>query len=176
MSIMYDEVPGRPRWQDIAVHDDKFVKGFFGEYRFLSNFAPCYLPSGYPTSENAYMAAKVRTEHRAFFRECTAREAKTEWKNFPLIDKSAAEWDARKYQVMAEILLQKFDPTLNPELHVKLKATGNRYLEEKNWWSDSVWGVDWKKGGQNLLGRLLMDIRDGRLTMENLSLFTHPAC
>ncbi len=25
-------------WPKIAVHDDKNIKGFFGDYRFLSNF------------------------------------------------------------------------------------------------------------------------------------------
>jgi predicted NAD-dependent protein-ADP-ribosyltransferase YbiA (DUF1768 family) len=50
------------QWKKIAVHDDKNVKGFFGNFRFLSNFHVCaieYEGLIYPSTENAYQASKV---------------------------------------------------------------------------------------------------------------------
>ena len=29
------------KWRNIAIHDENNVKGFFAEYRFLSNFHKC---------------------------------------------------------------------------------------------------------------------------------------
>lgn len=43
--IIYDEQGLKPgtryekgQWKEITTHNDKEIKGFFGEYRFLSNF------------------------------------------------------------------------------------------------------------------------------------------
>ena len=47
--------------RDYVIHDDNYIKGFFGEYRWLSNFEPCkvfYEGFEYSSSENAYQAAK----------------------------------------------------------------------------------------------------------------------
>jgi predicted NAD-dependent protein-ADP-ribosyltransferase YbiA (DUF1768 family) len=46
----------------------------------------------------------------------------------------------------------------NPELGKKLLETGDRYLEERNWWGDKFWSV-YQGEGQNLLGKIIMDIR-----------------
>jgi len=50
------------------------------------------------------------------------------------------------------------------ELAKKFLATGDRYLEETNWWGDKVWGV-YRGQGHNLTGKVLMDIR-ARLAKE----------
>jgi predicted NAD-dependent protein-ADP-ribosyltransferase YbiA (DUF1768 family) len=42
----------------------------------------------------------------------------------------------------------------------KLLSTGNSEIQEGNWWGDKFFGVDLKTGeGQNLLGKMIMDIR-----------------
>lgn len=41
-----------------------------------------------------------------------------------------------------------------------LMATGNKYLEERNWWGDLYWGRDKEGNGENMLGKLLMEIRE----------------
>jgi len=63
---------------------------------------------------------------------------------------------------MHEIVWAKFSQ--NPELGKKLLATGDRHLEETNWWGDRVWGV-YRGEGENLTGKALMDIR-ARLAKE----------
>lgn len=155
---MYDDV--KFDWRTIAVHDEKNIKGFFGNYRWLSNFQGCWVYYDwnlYPSVENAYMAAKVIPEEREYFLKCTAKEAKANWKNFTLIDKSPSDWDKRKFEVMYECLWEKF--TRNKELKEKLLATEFQYLEETNWWKDTIWGVDHQLGGKNHLGHMIMNIR-----------------
>jgi len=63
---------------------------------------------------------------------------------------------------MREIVWAKFSQ--NPELAEKLLTTGERYLEETDWWGDNTWGV-YQGEGQNLLGKILMDTR-ARLAKE----------
>jgi len=163
---MYDEVPVKGKikytkgdWKEYAVHDEKNIKGFFGEYMFLSNFfeSPVYYKDIlYRSSENAYQASKIEEGFRGHLANCTPYQSKKLWKDFPSIDKSAQEWDERKYKVMAEIVFMKF---CNDELKEKLLATGDKYLEETNHWNDVSWGVCNGKG-ENNLGKILMKIRD----------------
>jgi predicted NAD-dependent protein-ADP-ribosyltransferase YbiA (DUF1768 family) len=56
---------------------------------------------------------------------------------------------------MRECLESKF---ADPELRMKLLATGSRNLIEGNRWGDTFWGVSRGKG-QNLLGVLLKELR-----------------
>lgn len=143
-------------WQKYCIHNEIEVKGFFGKFRFLSNFEPCNI-YGFPSVENAYMAAKVVPEDRDFFKTCSAVEAKKNWRKYQLKDKTTEEWDARKFDVMARCVFEKF--LADNELRKKLLNTGDKYLEELNWWGDSYWGVDIKKGGKNNLGKILMGVR-----------------
>src|SRR5690606_503406 len=89
-----------------AVHDDKNIKGFFADYRFLSNFyrSECeYQGEIYPSSEHAYQAAKVVPNERAQFQTCTAAESKKLWKSCNRLDLIPKMWDARKYDVMFSV-------------------------------------------------------------------------
>ncbi len=148
-------------YKDYIVHDEHNVKGFFDEYRWLSNFHPCpveYEGVVYPSSENAYQAAKIVVEQREAFVNYTPAQTKRLWKSFTPLDRTDAEWLARKYDVMYEILVDKF--SRNEDLKAMLLATGSKYLEETNHWSDKYWGVYYKTGeGQNNLGKVLMFIR-----------------
>lgn len=162
-NVLYE----KGQWKKIATHDEKVVKGFFGEYRFLSNFWPAkvYLDDEeYQSVENAYQAAKYKKERRKYLIRCTAREAAEFSKSNPLETYTEEGWAEAKLEVMRKLLEQKFDKNLNPENHEKLVSTGERYLEETNYWEDRYWGVHKtharEKGeGQNNLGKLLMEIR-----------------
>jgi ribA/ribD-fused uncharacterized protein len=164
---MFDEVPVTGSkynfgdWTKYAVHDENVVRGFFGQYRWLSNFHECQVLYGgliYNSVENAYQAAKVAEEHRSVFTICPPYKSKKLWKQFPRVDASAAEWDARKLSVMKRLIAIKF--CANVELMEKLLSTGDKYLEETNHWGDSYWGFDIRKGGDNYLGDILMSLRD----------------
>ena len=159
---MYDDPKFRVNWHTIAVHDEENIKGFFSDYRFLSNFWPApsaYQGVIYPTSENAYQAAKVVEHQRQEFVDVRPETAKSLWKSphFFRTTKTKEGWDAIKYDVMLEIIVSKF--LKNRDLRKKLMETNCKFLEETNWWRDTYWGVC-KGTGENKLGRLLMNTRD----------------
>lgn len=152
-------------WKKFSVHNDKEIKGFFGEYRWLSNFHLCTIHFDgreYLSSENAYQAAKVTDSMQHHFAKGgvneTPQKAKKEIKNYPLaID--IKYWDKIKTAVMRDVLDAKF--LQNNELLIKLVQTGDKYIEELNCWNDTFWGVDYKTGnGENNLGKILMRIRE----------------
>jgi ribA/ribD-fused uncharacterized protein len=132
------------------------ITSFKGEYRFLSNFYPCAVELDgvlYPTSENAFQAAKTLGDRTPFL-DCTPGQSKKLGREVTL----RHEWDAIKLDVMHKLLLDKF--TRHADLRAKLLATGAARLIEGNSWGDVFWGVDDKTGaGQNRLGRLLEQVR-----------------
>ena len=131
---MYNETPvvgtkyNFGDWKLYAVHSDKEIKGFFGEYRWLSNFwnAPVVFDVNlYTSSECAYQAAKVQGRFRKPLIECNFPvQSKKLWKTLPKIEETNEQWDSRKYEVMAQILFSKF--LINKDLRQKLLDTGNR--------------------------------------------------
>jgi len=172
--MMFDEaeiVPGVKYkwgdWRQYAVHSDTEVKGFFGQYRWLSNFHPAeveYEGLLYPSTENAYQASKIVIEERSILQKCAPHEAKKIWKNLTKLDKNTEEWDARKLTAMRWVTLSKYRS--HDYLMQKLLATKEKYLEERNHWCDTYWGVDIKKGGDNQLGKLLMQLRNHWLNLS----------
>ena len=132
------------------------IKGFFGEYRFLSNFYPApvrYELFLYPTTEHAYQAAKTNDQMSRM--KISGLRTAAEAKRFGRKVKMRAGWDGMKLSIMEELLRKKFEWQ---ELAKMLLATGEQYLEETNTWRDTYWGVC-QGQGQNHLGKLLMKIR-----------------
>lgn len=156
--LMFDEVPFS--WKTYSIHSENFIKGLFGEYRWLSNFTKCdihFEGLDYTSSENAYQAAKIVPDERIEFTKMSAYDSKKYWRNFTPLYNSRV-WDDKKYDIMYVIVFDKF--TRNLDLNNKLKDTGNKFIEETNHWDDTFWGVDYKSGkGKNSLGKILMDIR-----------------
>ncbi len=133
------------------------IRGFFGEYRWLSNYWPVTIEfegAVYPSVEHAYHAAKTHDpELRAMLAALPSPgEAKRRSRKLPL----RPDWGKVKLAIMEELLRQKF---AQPDLRAKLLATEDAYLEETNDWGDRFWGVCGGRG-ENHLGRLLMKIRD----------------
>lgn len=143
-------------YRDFIVHDDQNIKGFFGDFRWLSNFHVSdvyYEDVLYPSSENAYQAAKsIDPKIREKFINITPSESKKLGRKIEMRD----DWDDIKFKVMFDICLNKF--TRNKELQQKLINTGEKYLEETNYWNDQIYGVC-NGIGKNMLGKILMDIR-----------------
>jgi ribA/ribD-fused uncharacterized protein len=142
--------------RDYVVHDDNNIKGFFGEYRWLSNFEPCkvfYEGIEYSSSENAYQAAKsLDLEIRLKISKLSPFESKKISKKIEI----RPDWEEIKYEVMFSVVFEKF--TRNKELKIKLLSTGNKYLEETNHWNDKFYGVC-NGDGLNVLGKIIMDVR-----------------
>ena len=155
----------KPNWDEKfegVVHDAKKIGGFVAEYRWLSNFYLCRVAwegRVYGSAEAAYQSGKYPAAERDVFTTLDPDPAKKLSRAKPY---DTAAWETRKERTMREVLWAKFSQ--NPELAEKLIATGDRLLEETNWWGDKIWGV-YQGEGQNLLGQQLMEIR-ARLVKE----------
>ena len=121
--------------------------------------------------EQYMMAEKARLFHdseryTAILKSNSARECKALGRMVYPYD--GAVWDARRYDVVKTANREKYRQ--NPALMERLLATGNSILAEASP-NDAVWGIaldaesaaemnpeDWP--GQNLLGRILVELRE----------------
>lgn len=150
-----------------AEHSPARISGFFGPYRFLSNFWPAAVELDgheYPSTEVAYQCAKcVLQSDRDKFLTATSSTAKQIGKKVIL----RPDWDNVRDDIMLNLVKQKF--TKHLKLQRQLLETGTRELIEANCWRDSYWGVAYKfnhttkqydkVGGKNRLGEILMQLR-----------------
>lgn len=153
-----------------CTHSDYFICGFFGKYRFLSNFWPAkvrYLGIEFNSVEEAYQAAKWapnRTKMQEFA-GIGSNRAKKLGKVAPI--PNMAEWNQKSYKIMYYLVFQKFAE--NSDLMAMLLDTGTKFLEESNSWKDNKWG-QWyveengiwkvKETGSNHLGNIIYSVRD----------------
>ena len=147
-------------------------KGFSGDLEFCSNFSFSVVRLPYrrgtaelPDVEHAYQAMKAGSLEE-FLKQTgvclydyvcmTPGQAKRLGRKVRLV----ANWDEVKVEVMRHLLIQKFKI---PELRLCLLATEGE-LVEWNHWHDNFWGVctcnRCPGEGENMLGRLLMEIRE----------------
>lgn len=141
---------------------DTDTQVFFYEqdYYVLSNFSAFEVVFDrlvFPTSEHAYHHRKfphsteiqreilyARSAHDAF----KIAERHREYRRW--------DWDEVKLGIMREILFAKVDQ--HEYVRRKLLATGDRELIEDSW-RDDFWGWGADRKGQNVLGRLWMEVR-----------------
>ena len=143
-----------------AVHKDGIIAGFFGIFRFLSNYEVLwngvwYEKLLYPSTENAYQAAKWPIGKRNQFTSISPGASKKLGKEAPNLD--VKKWDKMKYSIMSGLVHQKFKN--NDKLRQMLLMTEGCYLEERNSWNDRYWGTDVNGVGENNLGKILMNVR-----------------
>jgi ribA/ribD-fused uncharacterized protein len=155
-----------------AIHADGKICGFFGLFRFLSNFyvlenGICLDEIYYPSVEHAYQAAKWPVDQRKKFLDMEAWRAKKYGKLAPGFNRK--QWDKKKVGLMNGLCRQKFDK--NDKLRKMLMMTEDALLEERNAWGDRFWGTDVDGVGENTLGRILMNIRDDYKLIEKGDLF-----
>lgn len=134
------------------------INGFFGEFRWLSNFAKLETPIEilgveFHTTENAYQASKCKQmDDFVLFGNLSASEAKAFGKQV----EKRFDFEENKLAIMESLLEMKFS---QPSFKEKLLATGNCYIEETNTWNDTFWGVC-DGVGENNLGMIIMKIRN----------------
>lgn len=143
--------------------DPKQVINFYSvgdEFGEFSNFAafPITLDGErWPTSEHYFQAQKFDDEP---YRQ-TIRKA-----NSPMIaarlgrdrkQKLRRDWESVKVGIMRTAVLAKF--TQHDELRTLLLSTGDAKLVEHTT-NDSYWGDGGDGSGRNMLGRILMEVRE----------------
>ena len=139
------------------------INCFDGKFAFLSNFYPSPITDGnliFPTVEHMYQAAK--TVNIKEYEEIAAADTPGQAKQLGRKITLREDWEEVKDDIMYQALWLKFSI---PEFREKLLATDNEELVEGNNWHDNTWGdcscercKDIK--GQNMLGKLLMKVRE----------------
>ncbi len=129
-------------------------------YGAFSNFALYRITlkkRDWPTSEHYFQAQKSKDKKS----QEEIRKAKS-----PMLAarmgrdrkrKLRRDWESAKVGVMREALVAKF--TQHEELRELLLATGDAKLVERTE-NDAYWGDGGDGSGKNMLGRLLMQVRD----------------
>lgn len=147
---------------------DKQVFFYEQDFYVLSNFSAFTLQwrgKRFDTSEAAYHFEKFQAYHgprpenatsiqEAILKAPSAHEAyviATLYKEYRRPD-----WDDVKVGIMDQILRAKYSQ--HGYVRRKLMATGFRELVEDSW-RDDFWGWGENKDGQNMLGKLWMQIR-----------------
>lgn len=135
----------------------RVISGFFGEYRFLSNFWDAdimILGIPYKNVEAAYQASKTdNLITRELFSNLNPNAAKRLGRTIDL----RPNWcDVTKVECMELCLRAKFNI---PYLRSRLLHTAPLDLIETNSWDDTFWGVCDGKGA-NMMGKLLINLRD----------------
>lgn len=130
------------------------------DYYVLSNFSAFEVKwhFTFPTSEHAYHWEKfIRTAPHIAEKIRFASSAHDAFK-FAEQYRGARrpDWDDVKVEIMRLILRAKAEQ--HEYVRRKLLATGDRELIE-NSWRDAFWGWGPKRDGQNMLGKLWMEIR-----------------
>lgn len=140
---------------------DEQVCFYENEFYPLSNFSAfriIFQAHWFYTSETAYHWCKF-SNHPSI--QTVIQNAQSAHDAFKIAEAYKAErrpdWDDVKVDFMRKILRCK---TLQHEyVSRKLLETGDRLLVE-NSWRDDFWGIGPDKDGQNMLGKLWMEIRD----------------
>lgn len=144
------------------------INSFKGRYGFLSNFhvAPVSVVNQfgvrltYASAEHAYQCMKaVDVETHDYVMSAPTSGGAKRRGNSITCRTTPQGWEIDRVEVMEKVLLAKFE---NDELMQALLETGDAYLVEGNNWGDTFWGVD--GAGRNILGGLLMQIRDNEAT------------
>lgn len=140
------------------------INNFDGEYAFLSNFYSAPIRAWdaltYPTAEHCYQAMKF-TEMEVRHKIAELRTPGQAKRYGMKTSGARSDWGIRRVGIMHEIVFRKFHQ--HPELLSLLLATQYEPIVEWNTWHDNFWGVctctDCREG-QNMLGRILMLVRD----------------
>ncbi|BAU12952.1 hypothetical protein LEP3755_34880 [Leptolyngbya sp. NIES-3755] len=129
-------------------------------YGYFSNFARYPIDINgktWATSEHYFQAQKFpETPHEEEIRQAKSPRQAADMgrdRSRPL----RPDWEAVKDDVMREALYAKF--TQHPDLKEKLLATDDAVLVEHTR-NDSYWGDGGDGSGRNMLGKLLMELRD----------------
>lgn len=115
----------------------------------------------YKTTEHFYQSKKTKDPVlQEQIRKCkTPKECKTLAYSLPLRE----DWESIKFKVMKYAVMCKV--MQNPDVRFSLMQTGDEEIVE-NSPHDNVWGIGKDGKGSNLLGKILMEIREEIKNMD----------
>ena len=140
-----------------AIETDTGIYGLFGKYRPLSNFhlEPIWFDGRqFQTSEAAYMSRKTYVEEEKIaLASCTTGP---QAKKLGQVVALRKDWEVVKESEMLQVQKAKYKQS--EFCRSLLLSTGDKYIEESNWWGDNYWGKC-ETHGRNVLGQILMYVR-----------------
>ena len=126
------------------------------KYGWMSNFERCIQEVDsimYPTNEHYYQSQKAKNKPMFWWIADAPSPYMAMIAGRGLRPKDIVEdWEEKKIEVMLKGLRAKFK---NPELRKRLLDTGNSIIHE-----DSPVDLFWGKRGKDMLGKLLMQVRE----------------
>jgi ribA/ribD-fused uncharacterized protein len=129
----------------------------FGEFSNFARFPISLRGKTWPTSEHFFQAQKFAGTPR----EEKVRQAKSPGEAARLgrdrAHRLRTDWESAKDDVMREAVRAKFSQ--HDELRALLLSTGDEALVEHTE-NDSYWGDGGDGSGKNMLGRILMEVRE----------------
>ena len=126
-------------------NNDKPILGFQGQYLWLSNFIGGV--------EQRYQAAKFTSQEDV---DRVLAMSPADAKRYGRRAKLDANWSEVRLTIMENAVRQKMESEPYKSM---LLATGERHIEEANYWGDCFWGT-FNGVGDNNLGKIIMKIRD----------------
>jgi len=144
--------------------EKEVISQFKDEFGFLSNFHTSpFVWKGFcwNTVEHAFQAAKAKLVNDPWIIRTAKTPAKAKWYGGNI--KIREDWEQVKVSIMTELVWLKFD--YNPTLKNMLLDTDSAELVEGNYWHDNFWGDCFcrkclNQKGKNMLGFILMRVRD----------------
>ena len=128
------------------------------DYSFLSNFhnAPLLIDGKvWSTNEHFFQAQKTADmADQERLRQCAKP---SQAKHLGRRVKLRKDWETVKVDIMRHVCREKFDQ--HPELREKLLSTGSAVLAERSS-RDKFWADAGNGSGRNMLGKIIMQIRD----------------
>lgn len=145
------------------------IRYFNGKYAFLSNF---WIDTHGMSVEHKFQAAK--TDDPVQVVQIMHARSPGEAKRLGRLCDLRGDWEEVKDAVMLVLLREKFTA---PSLRHKLIRTERLVLVEGNTWGDMYWGkVETTQGewtGKNVLGKLLMQVRNEVAASMGISQIVH---
>lgn len=127
---------------------------------YMSNFSRhSFVVNGvtYRTSEHFYQSQKFAgTPYEVTVREIASPKDSADLGRSPSLP-LRSDWEEIKVEVMRQALIAKFSQ--NPEIKAQLLSTGDAILVEDSM-VDAYWGWGADHSGKNMLGKLLMEVRE----------------
>lgn len=149
----------------------KTIENFDGDFGFLSNFSPHKFRDDegalWQTVEHYYQAMKTDdlVDQGRIWSATTPGRAKKIGQTVNIRN----DWKDKKFEYMMDGISWKF--LQNKDIMELLISTKGYYLEEGNKWHDNIWGdckcdKCEKIPGENWLGKILMELREGFINGE----------
>lgn len=135
------------------------IRFYEGEYYLLSNFSAhrvFFEGAEYMTAEHAYQAAKFQDPSmRQKIKDAPSAYLAREWAQTK--EGRVEGFEEKKIGIIKSIMKAKTEQ--HADVREKLSGTGEAVLE-KNHPSDSYWGTGADGKGENVMGKLWMEIRN----------------